>query len=475
MEVHYPCNHSLFSEERKGMSTPFRHRNETRALGRWLIGNKLIRDNEVTRTQNSIPHHFAGSFDEASLVPATSGLAPTELTTHQRSVRRPIEKNKTASTRRRQDPRSPMRKPVAAVFVIACVIAAFVSSGQLAKGDPPGDRTAELQAKFDQLKPGETLTLDPVTYQHGGIIYIRVPGVVINGNGATLQATNDPTSAVWIAADNVSVSNLNLTAPLGGQRYYETNQHKVVVGANGVRLSNITVTGSASAGLYIAGSNFRVDRVTVRDTRADGIDVTAGASNGEVNDSKTERTGDDGFAVVSLIQEPEPCRNIVINSPVVNGAGAANVAARGIVVSGGENIVVRNIKVSQTSLAGVFISSVGDPFNTRSTNGVEVSGGSVTGGNVAPTVPMGAVAVSSDHAGYSVTNATISNITIIDTPPSAQSNIAVETTNGGALSNVAFQNIRIQQGTDLPAISSNVPDGSYTASGITMNGRAITP
>ena len=365
-----------------------------------------------------------------------------------------------------------MRKPVAVVFVIACVIAAFVSSGQLAKGDPPGDRTAELQATFDQLKPGETLTLDPVTYQHGGIIYIRVPGVVINGNGATLQATNDPTSALWIVADNVSMSNLNLTAPLSGPRYYETDQHKIVVGANGVRLSNITITGSASAGIYIAGSNFRVDRVTVRDTRADGIDVTAGASNGEINDSTTERTGDDAFAVVSLIQEPEPCRNIVINSPVVNGTTAGG---RGILVQGGENIVVRNIRVSQTSFAGVYISSVGDPFNTRSTNGVQISGGSVTGGNVAPTVPMGAVNVSSDHAGYGVTNVTISDLTIVDTPPSAQSNIAVGATNGGALNNVAFQNIRIRQGTDLPAISSNVPAGSYTASGITMNGRAIAP
>jgi hypothetical protein len=86
---------------------------------------------------------------------------------------------------------------------------------------------------------------------------------------------------------------------------------------------------------------------------------------------------------------------------------------------------------------------------------------------------MGAVAVSSDHAGYSVTNATISDLTIIDTPPSAQSNIAVETTNGGALSNVAFQNIRIRQGTELPAISSNVPPGSYTATGVTVNGQTI--
>jgi hypothetical protein len=100
----------------------------------------------------------------------------------------------------------------------------------------------------------------------------------------------------------------------------------------------------------------------------------------------------------------------------------------------------------------------------------------VTAGNTAETVPMGAVNVSSDHAGYGVTNATVSNLTIIDTPPSAQSNITVEATNGGALSNVAFQNIRIQQGTGLPAISSsNAPAGSYTVSGITMNGRAISP
>jgi hypothetical protein len=107
---------------------------------------------------------------------------------------------------------------------------------------------------------------------------------------------------------------------------------------------------------------------------------------------------------------------------------------------------------------------------------VEVSGGSVTGGNMAPTVPMGAVNVSSDHAGYGVTNVTISDLTIIDTPPSAQSSIAVEASNGGVLNNVAFRDIRIRQGTGLPAISSaNAPAGSNTVSGITMNGRAISP
>lgn len=368
-------------------------------------------------------------------------------------------------------------KRMAVTVVVACLIVAFAPHLQFAEADPPEDSTTALQAQFDQLKPGETLTLQRRTYQHGAILYIRVPGVKINGNGATLEATNDPTSAVQITADNVSVRNLNLTAPLSGPRYNDTDQHKIVVGANGITLSDINITGSASVGVYVVGSNFRLDRLNIRDTRADGIQINAGASNGQVNDSTTERTGDDGFAVVSYTEQllgyhTEPCRNIVINSPTVNGTTGGG---RGILVQGGENIVIHNIKVSQTSLAGVYVSSVGDPFYTQSTNGVEISGGSVTGANVSPSVVMGAVAVSSDHAGYSVTNATISDLTIINTPPSARANIAVMSTNGGVLSNIGLRNIRIQQGTDLPAISSNALPGSYTASGITMNGQPVAP
>lgn len=369
-----------------------------------------------------------------------------------------------------------MRKPV--VVALACFIVALASGGgQIAKGAPPTDSTAALQAKFDQLKPGETLTLDPGTYQHSGIIDIRVPGVRIDGNGATLQATNDLTSSVWIAADNVSLSNLNLTAPLGGPRYYDTDQHKLVVAGNGATLSDITITGSASVGVFVGHvSNFRLDRVTVRDTRADGIQMSAGANNGQVNNPTTERTGDDGIAVVSYTERflgyhIEPCRNIVINSPVVNGT----TQARGIVVVGGENISIRNIKVSQTSAAGVVIASEGDPFYTQSTNAVEVTGGSVTGANMTPSVgePGAAVVVYSEHTGYGVTNATVSNLIIADTPPSAQSNIAVAANNGGTLGNIAFRNIQMEQQTDLPVIYSNAPRDSYTVSGFTMNGTPI--
>ena len=80
-------------------------------------------------------------------------------------------------------------------------------------------------------------------------------------------------------------------------------QHKIVVAGRGDALSDITITGSASIGVFIAGSGFRLDRVVVRDSRANGIHMSAGASDGQVNNSTTERTGDDGFAVVSYTPE----------------------------------------------------------------------------------------------------------------------------------------------------------------------------
>lgn len=376
-----------------------------------------------------------------------------------------------------------MRKPLAVAVAVACFIVAITSSRPvIVRGEPPVDRTAYLQAKLDQLRPGETLTLDPGTYDHSGILYIRVPGVRIEGNNATLHATDDLTSSIWIAADNVSMSNLHLTAPLGGPRYDDTDQHKLVVAGNGVTVSDVTIDGSASVGVFVGRvSNFRLDRVTVRDTRADGIQMSAGASNGVVSNATIERTGDDGIAVVSYTEKMlgypiEPCRNIVIDSPVINGT----TQARGIAVAGGENISISNIRVSQTSGPGVFIASVGAPYYTQSTNGVTVNGGSVSGANVTPSDLLGepernyiahaAVAVYSEHGGYGVTNVAVSNLTIADTSPAAESSISVGVNNGGALANVTFRDIQIVQQTTVPALRSNAPDGSYSVSGLTMNG-----
>jgi hypothetical protein len=365
-----------------------------------------------------------------------------------------------------------MRKPASGMVATISVVAAVVFGyGQPARSDPSDDSTAALQAMFDNLKPGATLTLDRRVYPHGAVVTVNAPGVKIDGNGATLQATNDVTSSLQIRADGVSLSNLNLTAPIGGHRYSSPEQDKIYVRGNGVTLNNITISGSAATGVFLDGaSNFTLNHVTVRDSRADGIHMTRGSNNGQVNSPLTERTGDDGVAVVSYGPQfgdnSPPCRNITIESPVVNGT----TWGRGVSVVGGDNITYRNVQVSGTSGAGVYISTEGAPFFTQSVNGATVAGGTVTGANNTPGVVMGALAIYGENPGMVTSNVTVSNLTIVNTPESAQRNIAVWVNNGGAVSNIALRNIAVQQQSQLPVLFANAPRETYSLSGITLNG-----
>lgn len=335
---------------------------------------------------------------------------------------------------------------------------------------PTGDTTAWLQSRLDALKTGEALTLAPGTYQHSGVLKVRVPGVRIDGGGATLQATNDATSSVQILADNVSVSNLNLTAPLTGTRYDAADQQRLFVQGNGAQITDVSITGSAAAGVLVYGaSNFTLNRVTVRNTRADGIHMTNGANNGKVLNPFVQASGDDGVAVVSYGGEPV-CHDIIVESPRVNGT----TGGRGISVVGGQNISYRNIAVSQSSAAGVYIASEGSPWNTASVNNIDVTGGTVTGANTDTRVVHGAVLVYSANPSQGANGVTISGLTISGTPKSAYRNVGI-VVDAGSVSGLKFTNIALQNTQAVPfAKTSNVPASSYTTSGWTLNGAPIT-
>jgi hypothetical protein len=363
-----------------------------------------------------------------------------------------------------------MRKFVAVAAALACAMGIVSSSGGPV-ASAAEDSTGMLQARFDQLRPGDTLTLDPGTYQHAGMLYINASGVQINGNGATLEATNPATAALVIHGDNVVLSNLNLTAPVGLPRQDGTDQTMLVFGNSGVKVSGVNITGGSSAGMYVPNaSNFRIENVTIRDTAADGIQVTAGSNSGQINNVTTERTGDDGIAIVSYVGGPATgmCHDIVVNSPVV----LSNNQARGLVVAGGERIAFNNISVSNTSASGVFVGSQA-AFFTGSTTGVTVNGGTINGANYTA-FPMGAVTVYSGSPGQTVADVTFSGLTISNTQPVAGQNIGIGAA-GGAISNINLRDIAIQQSGDLPVLNVlDVPRESYAATGITLNGPPYT-
>jgi Right handed beta helix region len=334
----------------------------------------------------------------------------------------------------------------------------------------PFDSTADLQARFDALRPGDTLTLDAGTFDYSRSLYIRTSNVSIIGNGTTLNSTNPANAAISILADNVTLSNLNLTGPVGLERVDSTYRTRLVFGGDGVHISDVHITGGTSAGIYVTGgSNFLIERVTIQDTGADGIQITNGSNNGTINDVTTLRTGDDAIAIVSY-QLPlyGTVHDITVNNPIVDGSGQ-----RGLVVVGGQRITFNNINVSNTALAGVFIGSQALYF-IRATEDVHVNGGIVTEGGSGG-APGGAVLIWSTNRNQPVSNVTIENLTLVNTPRSAYFNVGIwaDVVLGAAVRNVVIRNIAIEQ----PLQSSPVPffvigaaSDSYSMTGFTVNG-----
>lgn len=335
----------------------------------------------------------------------------------------------------------------------------------------PGDSTGLLQGMFDALKPGDTLTLAPQIYRHSGVLTIRVPGVTINGNGATLYATNDNTSSVQILADGVTLHDITLGAALTGPRYYAPQHHKLVIMADHVTVTDVTINGSAGAGIYVDNAGyFELNDVRVIRSRADGIHMTNGSHHGVVNNPYTEWTGDDGVAVVSYNPDTGGVsHDIVVNNPTVNGT----TWGRGISVVGGTNITYNNITVRDTDSAGVYIAT--EPsYNTRSVDGVRILGGTVTNANTSATVVHGAVLVYAGNAGTSVRNVTIEGLTISGTPAGAGRILAMITENGATVSGITFRNLALQRSNGIATAYTNAPAWLYQLIGVTVNGVAVT-
>lgn len=364
-----------------------------------------------------------------------------------------------------------MRTRTIALGAALSIAAAIVVSCQQSesRGDPMPDNASSLQSQLDGLKPGDSLQLKSQVYTHGDVLKIRVPGVHIDGNGATLQATSDATSGVQVLADGVELSNLRLTAPRNGPRMAGLDQHKLLIAANNVTVSHLAIDGSAASGIFVNGAqNFGIHDVNVEGTRADGIHITNGSANGVVDHVKTNQTGDDAVAVVSYGADKSRCHDITVSDVSV----ASTRWGRGMTVVGGTNVTMRDFKIANTSAAGIYVATEGDPYFTQSVDHVSISNGSITNANQNPTVVQGAVLVVADAPGTAINDVSISNIAIVGTAPTAERNVAV-TASGGSVGGVTLSGIALDNA-NLPPFFSNVPESSYVVSNWTTGGNPTT-
>lgn len=310
--------------------------------------------------------------------------------------------------------------------------------------DDGTDDTAALQSALDGLRSGDTLNFAPGKYLHSGVLTVRVPGVKLIGSAAKLVAIDETRSAVRLDADNVTVTGLTFGVATTTRRFEAPEQQKLwISGHSGAVLSDITITGSAAAGIFVDGaSRFRIERANVRDTRADGIHITGGSHDGLIERPTVSRTGDDGVAVVSYQRDVVPCSSIRINAPQVFGT----TWGRGLSVVGGKNITYTDVLVEESNAAAVYIAVEGDPYFTRAVEDVAITGGRLRRSNYNAAIDHGAILIYAGRSAVPLRGVTIQNLSVEDTRTDASHDVGVIAVDAVSPQGLRFNRVRFSGG-----------------------------
>ncbi len=338
-----------------------------------------------------------------------------------------------------------------------------------AVGDGVTDDTAAIQRALDGLEAGRTLQFPAGrTFCHAAVLTVTNADIHIVGPGE-LRATNEEVSAFKVAASGVTVDDITFSIARTTRRWSTPDQHKLFVDqVTGVTIRDVRITGSAAAGLFALGSSgFRFERVHISDTRADGIHMTYGAHDGTVDHPLVERSGDDGVAVVSYLQDGTVCHDIEIISPKVSNT----TGGRGLSVVGGHDVTYRDVAVDRSSAAAIYIACEGDPSNTCDTTRVSVESGTLTGANTDAAIDHGAVLVYSGRGGGKVDTVEVSGLSVSDTRPGASRQIGVIAGNDDGVADIVFRDLRLS-GSPTP-YQGNAPVAAIRLESVTADGRAV--
>jgi hypothetical protein len=294
--------------------------------------------------------------------------------------------------------------------------------------------------------------------------------VTISGGGVLL-ATDEEHSAVQVNADDVTLSGITVQTARTTQRWTAPEQTGVWLdGHSGVVLTDVTVIGSASAGVFVQGTqNFTITGAHVRDTRADGIHMTAGAAHGLVQDVLTENTGDDGVAVVSYSDDREQAQDIRIDAPHVHG----NTNGRGVTVVGGKDVTVTDVDIRDTAAAAIYVACERGSYDTRVPSNVTVTGGTVEHANQERDVDHGAVLIYNAQGSQPLSNVTVSDIAISDTRSSASRQVGLISDDDGPITGVTLSGLSFTGSGPDDLLATDTDRLQFRATGWTLDGAAV--
>lgn len=231
---------------------------------------------------------------------------------------------------------------------------AFVAAAKAAK-----EQKKTLYVPAGEFTLSKILTIDSIRLEGAG------------KESTVLVSTNPDGGSIDLKGNGVELRNLKhayqTTIPRGNGAH-DKNSITVRSATNFV-IDNIHVSKSSTAGIMMAygSNNGVVSNNLVENTGADGIHMTTESHHITVENNTVMGVGDDGIAVVSYGTSPTPVNNIT-----VRGNNIGNFSkARGISVVGGVDVLIENNKVTDTMMAGIYISVEGS-YNTLNVDRVKV-------------------------------------------------------------------------------------------------------
>jgi hypothetical protein len=300
------------------------------------------------------------------------------------------------------------------------------------------DQTA-LQNALNALDKNTALFIDPTkAYAHNAVLTLTTSGGTIFGGGE-IRATTQAASAFYIQGNHVTVDNVKFTCPTTTNRGFGFDDHKLVVqGTVGTRLRNVRVDGSHGVGIFVYGSSyFHIETPTVANTRADGINVSGGSHHGFISSPRTEDTGDDGLAVMSVDGDSATCSDIFIHDFAVR-----NSAARGITLLGGDRITYHSGRIDGAAAAAIYVSCETSILGRNVNDGVIASVDISNANTGAPTIDQGAILVYNDRgATHNIDKVTIRDIAVRNMGATASRRIGLLNMSAGAMTNIALGRI----------------------------------
>lgn len=338
-----------------------------------------------------------------------------------------------------------------------------------AVGNGSTDNQTAIQNAFNAAaSSGQAVFIPAGTFNHSNILVMNGITVFGTGNASILNATTNAASMVEMTGTDAFLSNVFIQGPNAGRL---SNYEASGIGpfqCTGFCIQNVVMNQIGCAGIYSAGTTYGIKQfTTVMNNLSDSITQINADNYMTVNGCRVYNSGDDGISNNSYND------STVVHHVVITGNSIIlNAFARGLEISGGDNITFKsNFVIQDIGYPGHTVLSESGGFNTLTVTNSRLFDSCIVNCGGAP--GQTAILLGASTAGTNtITGLVLRNIEIINSTASPISMVG-----GGAIVGTVSNTLTYEPSTGDPFISDQTGNGgtSLVASGTTRNTYASWP